>query len=307
MVGNGLMLNILITGIAGQLGNRLSKILTEKDIEHRGIDRDSNYKTDVPYLCKDLLEVSNKELSEFIKPVTHIIHFADVINDSKDFENDLEKQFKNCCIGTIKLLNCLHSNIEHFSFASSYSVYGIPKELPLTEKTIPSPQNIYSFSKLSTEKYLTLFGEQNNLPISILRISSVYGPGTKKKNYNRAVPIMIESVLDNKSPYICGEGKTFRDYIYIDDCINATMVSTLLQANGIFNIASGIKTTTKDIVDTIISNSDKDIVVEKKSEKKNEWSAVCDISRMKNKLNYTPKFSIKDGLKLTYEWHRGER
>ena len=72
-MGVGIMLNILITGIAGQLGNRLSELLKDRNIEHRGIGRCPDYKTDVPYLCKDLLEIDNKELKEFIKPVTHII------------------------------------------------------------------------------------------------------------------------------------------------------------------------------------------------------------------------------------------
>ena len=301
------MLNILITGIAGQLGNRLSELLKDRNIEHRGIGRCPDYKTDVPYLCKDLLEIDNKELKEFIKPVTHIIHFADVINDSRNFEEDLEKQFKNCCIGTIKLLNCLHSDIEHFSFASSYSVYGSPQSLPLSEKSDVHPENIYSFSKLSTENYLKSFRLINDIPISILRISSIYGPGTKKENYNRAIPIMIETVLDGNTPYVSNDGKTFRDYMYIDDCINATMIASLLKADGIFNIASGVGTTIKELADNIISISELDCELECRYDMELEWDSVCDISKMKSQLNYIPTYSISEGLRLTYNWHKENR
>ena len=300
-------MNILITGIAGQLGNRLSEILVEMGIEHRGISRSLDYKTNVSYLCKDLLEIDNEELSEFIKPVSHVIHFADVINASRNFERDLEKQFKNCCLGTIKLLNCLHSNIEHFSFASSYSVYGKPKELPITEETTPHPENIYSFSKLSTENYLTLFRSMNDIPVSILRIASIYGPGPKRDNYSRSVPNMIETVLDGKSPYVCGDGTTFRDYMYIDDCINAIISASRLKADDIFNIASGIGTTIKELADNIIHISGIDYALEHRHDLEIEWDSVCDISKMKNELKYEPKFSISDGLELTYEWHKKNR
>ena len=79
-------MEILITGMAGQLGNRLSEILSNRGIKHRGLDRCREYKTDVPYLCKDLLEVDKDEFLDFIDPVTHVVHFADVINDSKNFD-----------------------------------------------------------------------------------------------------------------------------------------------------------------------------------------------------------------------------
>tara|TARA_R110002020_G_scaffold78557_2_gene197468 strand:- start:75 stop:998 length:924 start_codon:yes stop_codon:yes gene_type:complete len=300
-------MNILITGISGQLGNRLSEILTERGINHRGISRSLDYKTDVPHLCKDLLEIDNEELAEFIKPVTHVIHLADVISESRDFERDLEKQFKNCCLGTIKLLNCLHSNIEHFSFASSYSVYGSPRELPITEQTVLHPENVYSFCKLSTENYLTLFRSMNNIPMAILRIASIYGPGPKKENYSRSVPNMIETVLGGDPPYVCGEGATFRDYMYIDDCINATINASMLKADGIFNIASGVGTTIKELAENIIQISGIQCVLEHRYDAELEWDSVCDIGKMKTGLEYEPKFSIRDGLKLTYEWHKKNR
>ena len=120
------MLNILITGIAGQLGNRLSELLKDRNIEHRGIGRCPDYKTDVPYLCKVLLEIDNKELKEFIKPVTHIIHFADVINDSRNFEEDLE---------TLIVVDPKNSNSVLFSFkftilAEMKFIFGEPMNPP---------------------------------------------------------------------------------------------------------------------------------------------------------------------------------
>jgi nucleoside-diphosphate-sugar epimerase len=295
-------MKILITGIAGQLGNRISEILKCYGIDHVGISRTKTYNTDVPYLCADLSDLTLNQIAEFAKDVTHVIHFADVIDDSIDFINKLEGQFHNCCINTIKLIEAL-PNIKHFSFASSVAVYGTPLELPITENTTPSPQNIYGLTKLMTEQYLNLIRTKKELPISILRIGSIYGPGPKNINQYRAVPNIINTVLKNKDPYVVKSGNTYRDYMYIDDCVNATINATLLSMDGVFNIASGVGTSIKTIAETIINISNKPLNISYRHDLPEEWSAVCNIDKMINLLNYTPKFSLYEGLQLTFEWH----
>ena len=297
-------MKILITGIAGQLGNRLSELLVERGISHKGISRSKNYtpKEGVSYLDIDLSDIEPLHLKVWIADITHVIHFADIISDSTDYENDLLDQFQNCCINTIKLINCLPNNIEHFSFGSSVAVYGTPKQLPITELTEPMPQNIYGYTKLITEIYLKNI--KCNFPISILRIGSIYGPGPKNINQYRAIPNIINTVLKDKNPYVVADGLTFRDYMYIDDCLNACINASIQKANGIFNIATGKGTSIKEIADTIINISEKDLTLEHDYKKQVEWSAVCDVSRMERELNYLPKFDIQTGLSLTYKWHK---
>ena len=118
---------------------------------------------------------------------------------------------------------------------------------------------------------------------------------------------MIETVLDGNTPYVNNDGKTFRDYMYIDDCINATMIASLLKADGIFNIASGVGTTIKELADNIISISELDCELECRYDMELEWDSVCDISKMKSQLNYIPTYSISEGLRLTYNWHKENR
>tara|TARA_R110001592_G_scaffold10504_7_gene54376 strand:- start:5153 stop:6064 length:912 start_codon:yes stop_codon:yes gene_type:complete len=297
-------MKILITGIAGQLGNRLSELLIERGISHKGISRSKTYVPNegVSYYDMDLSDIETLHLKIWLSDITHVIHFADVISDSTDYENDLLDQFQNCCINTIKLINCLPDTIEHFSFGSSVAVYGTPTQLPILESTETIPQNIYGYTKLVTEIYLKSI--KCNFPISILRIGSIYGPGPKNINQYRAVPNIINTVLQNKNPYVVADGATYRDYMYIDDCLNACINASLKKASGIFNIATGKGTSIKEIADTVISISKKDLTLEHDFEKDIEWSAVCDVTKMKNELNYQPKFSIDSGLSLTYKWHK---
>tara|TARA_R100001377_G_C3154639_1_gene97530 strand:- start:195 stop:830 length:636 start_codon:yes stop_codon:yes gene_type:complete len=205
-------------------------------------------------------------------------------------------------MNTIKLVNCLPDTIEHFSFGSSVAVYGTPDQLPITESTETIPQNIYGYTKLVTEIYLKSI--KSDFPVSILRIGSIYGPGPKNINQYRAVPNIINTVLNNKNPYVVADGATYRDYMYIDDCLNACINASTQKASGIFNIATGKGTSIKEIADTVISISEKDLVLEHDYEKELEWSAVCDVTKMQEELNYLPKFDIKTGLSITYKWHK---
>lgn len=299
--------NILITGIAGQIGSRLSSKLTEMGLEHMGIDREE-YTGSAKFMRCDLTTADENDLNEFVGQATHIIHLADEINDTQNFESEFLDQVKNCCYGTMRLLNSANSNLRHFSFASSYSVYGTPTSVPLIEhSSIPNPENVYSFSKLISENYLSMYNKNNNIPIAILRISSVYGPGAKRKNFNRSIPNMIETVLNGRSPYVVGSGMTYRDYLFLDDCVNAIYNSSVNLVHGVYNIASGSPTSTKEIAQSIVSISGKDIDIEYKKENKPTWSAVCDITKMQSDIDYFPVWSLFDGLLKTYEWHKGLR
>ena len=297
-------MKILITGISGQLGNRLSELLSQKSIPHIGISKDVEYTPHygVKYICSDINDIPSAELKLELIDVTHVIHLADIISDSIDYEYELMHQFQNCCINTIKLINCLPKTIEHFSFASSVAVYGTPTTLPITELTTPCPQNIYGYSKLVTEIYLKSI--KVDYPISILRIGSIYGPGPKNINQYRAVPNIINTVLKNQHPYVVGDGSTFRDYMYIDDCLNACINATLLKVDGIVNVASGTGTSIKEIADIIINISKKDLTLKHDYKIKKEWSAVCDTTKQKEILKFIPLFSIHNGLDLTYKWHK---
>jgi len=296
-------MNILITGISGQIGSRLSGLLKKNGVPHFGISRDSDRLPEVKCIEADLSKITTNELKQNCQNISHVIYLADVINDSADFNNDLDCQFQNCCLNTIKLTSCLPNTIKHFSFASSYSVYGFPEGAILSEKSEINPQNVYSFTKLATEHYLNFFRKKINIPVSILRIASVYGPNPKKENQYRSIPNIINTVIRNENPYVTGSGKTYRDYTYIDDCASAIINASLLNADGVFNIGSGRKTSILEIAEEVVNISGKKLHIEHRYAEDEQSSCVCDISKMKNELNYSPKFSIKDGLKLTYDWH----
>lgn len=133
----------------------------------------------------------------------------------------------------------------------------------------------------------------------ILRLASVYGPG---EIIDRAIPNFINSVINNKSPIIYGDGSDKRDYLYIEDAAEAILCALKCFRYGTYNIASGRPYTIKQIADIIIKISGKNLkpIFKKRKKQKNDF--VFDISNSR-KLGFVPKTHIIYGLKKEMVWH----
>jgi nucleoside-diphosphate-sugar epimerase len=291
-------MNILVTGIAGQIGRRLSEILTRNGILHCGIDI-IPYETEIPYLETDLIYSDTKtRLKEFLEPVTHVVHLAARMSNTTEFHKGLEEQFRISVLGTLNLLEVLPEQLEHFLFASSMTVFGKPVKNPVDETHSVSPQNLYALGKLAAERYLFLFCKT---PLAILRYSSVYGPGSIT---NRAVPNMIERALDGFPPNISGSGKTFRDYIYIDDVCDITMEACKRKASGLFNIGSGVKTNVSQLANKIMQATGLEGEPVYHYDKQDGYSIYFAIDKMKQEIGTTSMIDLTEGLSRTVNWHK---
>ena len=293
-------MNILITGIAGQIGSRLSEILQQKSISHRGIDF-APCKTPGPFMQADLTKGDNGEdLRNFLAPVTHVIHLAGKISETTNFRTGLTEQFNVSVLSTLNLLEALPRTIQHISFSSSMVVYGCPEKNPVEETAALKPRNLYAWGKIAAEKYLSFYAKEIKIPIAMLRYSSVYGPG---RITSRAIPNMIENSLNKEAPVINGTGKTTRDYVYIDDVSHATILATMSAASGNYNIGSGTGTSIKDLAEYIVNLTD---LSSRPSYNKNltdGYSLYYDINKAAGQLKYNPKVDLVTGLKKTIDWH----
>ena len=289
----------LITGISGQIGSRLSEVLTDLGIEHLGIDVATS-DTTVPFLRADLsCKADEGKIRNFISGVTHVFHLSGTIYDDNNFHSALLKQFQGGAMATTRLLGLLPPETEHICFASSMMVYGAPLRTPVYEGDILNPVNCYALDKIASEQYLKLFCKQKSISCAILRYSSIYGPG---KISSRAIPNMIESVLAEKAPYVINAGSTYRDYMYIDDAVNATVAASTLCATGTFNIGTGVATKTRDLANKIINILNSNLVVENRDGLE-DYSFVYSIEKMESELDYSPRVSIDTGLREKIKWH----
>lgn len=211
--------------------------------------------------------------------------------------------------GTLNLLMA-SMNIDYTIFINtgSSSEYGF-KNKPMNEKDILEPTSFYAATKASATLLCQVFARELKRPIVTLRPFSVYGPYEKK---DRFIPTIIKAVIENK-PISLTSGKQRRDFIYIDDVIDAyikVIKNGKSLAGQILNIGTGKQYTNNDVVKTLFKAVGKTVSVKKGAFPKRLWDTpywVANISKTNKLLKWKPQFSLEEGLKKTYSWYKNEK
>lgn len=212
----------------------------------------------------------------------------------------IRRIFRTNIAGTVGLLEALKDKLKDVCLASTLEVYGIPRALPIKEDTAVDPVSIYGASKLAAERCVSIFCREHNIPFTILRLSSVYGPG---EDFDRALPNFIKQALKNKPLAVYGDGSDKRDYIYVDDAAEALLkASGCGLRSGLINIASGESISIKELAGRIISLCGSRSKIELKERRKPRYDIVFDISRMKRLLKFSPRTSLSEGLLREIAW-----
>jgi UDP-glucose 4-epimerase len=190
------------------------------------------------------------------------------------------------------------AEVKKLVFVSGYVVYGLPEYLPLDERHPTNPIDIYGVSKLAAERYLqVLCNLKPILELVILRLASVYGPGQIARGL---IPNLIRAALDNSEVVINAAGKEKRDYLFIDDAINALILSLNDDAMGVFNIGSN-KSVSANQIKEIIENLSGRPLKSRYLKKKGLISEVVLSNKLAQRhLGFKPAVAIKEGLGLAY-------
>lgn len=302
-------MNILIIGGLGYIGSNIALHL-HNEYNITIISRSNSIPVYlIPVLDKIKIiydDFSSENVLNNILPLNDIvIHAAgttvpenSVANPVYDIESNVVK--------TIKLLQaCTKNNISKFIFLSSGGViYGnTTQNKPIKETHPTNPISSYGITKLITEKYIQLYHQLNNLPYLIFRISNVYGPFQNFKNNQGVITNWIEHVKQNKNIEIWGNENITRDYIYINDLMNAFKTGVSNNITGIFNISTGVGTSLIELAKTILDISENKVeIIKKNIERKFDVEYnVLDNSLFCNRCNWKPEISIQQGIKKIYE------
>ena len=179
-------------------------------------------------------------------------------------------------------------------FASSTQVYCLRKSGDKISETSPlQPESIYGISKKSAEDLIRISG----LPNTILRLANVYGPGCRP-NYNSVVATLCQRARKNLPLQINGKGSQGRDFIYIDDVVQAFLLAGFngkSRERKVYNVSSGRITTLKKIINTI-KQIEKGIKVEFNVEGEDRLSYCCDSMRFKRDFGWKPRTSLSQGI-----------
>ena len=205
-------------------------------------------------------------------------------------------------VGTSNLLNAsICEGVGKFVFISSCAVYGEPVYLPVDEAHPTNPISPYAESKLISEQECLRLSNEHKIESVVVRFFNVYGPKQGLNDYSGVIIKFIDRIKQKLPLTIFGDGSQTRDFVFVQDIANALLLASQNEkANGqIFNIATGKATTIKFLAETLLqltdSNAELQFATERSGDIKHSYA---NISKANNLLGYTPRFSLKKGLKI---------
>jgi UDP-glucose 4-epimerase len=204
--------------------------------------------------------------------------------------------------GTVSLVEAIRDvGVKRVVFASSATVYGPQKVQPVREDCWPHPLVPYAVSKLAAEYYIFALGELNNIETVALRIFNAYGPGQRvPPAHAPVVPLFVKNVLSSASVVVHGDGSQTRDFIYIDDVVDALIAAAAAPGVNrmILNVGSGSETSIQQLIATVsqVTRRRPDVITNPQQSGGSD-RLVADLTRARQLLGYQPKVSLKEGLR----------
>ena len=301
-------MRFLITGAAGFLGAPLANSLISAG--HRVVGLDDLSTGDPDRLSPEVHLVrgdinDRPKLWTLLQEVDCVYHLAArvIVPESVLYPRDYNQVNVG---GTVTLMEAMRDvGVRRVVFISSGTIYGNQKTQPVRESNRPNPRSPYAVSKLSAEYYIRSIGDLWGIETVCLRVFNAYGPGQRLPPTNAPViPYCIRQALDNGTIVVHGDGSQTRDYVYIDDVVEAMVASaTLPDINRlIINVGSGKETSVTDVIRQVVEITDaKPEIVMNQTHDSGPSRMCADLGIARKKLSYTPKVSLKEGLKRTIE------
>jgi UDP-glucose 4-epimerase len=243
-----------------------------------------------------------------VKDVDYVIHQAALASVPRSIDDPTASNQVNAQ-GTLNLLEAAHRHsAKRFVYASSSSVYGDSEVLPKVETMTPNPMSPYAVSKLCGEWYCGVFSGIFGLPTVSLRYFNVFGPRQDPNSqYSAVIPLFMKYLIDGRAPTIYGDGEQSRDFTYIDNVVNANLLSCASDIPGarVYNVACGERFTLNFLYEKIKNILDVDIDPSfgppRQGDVKHSQAA---IETIEADLGYRSGVGFEDGLNRTAQWYR---
>ncbi|TRZ97581.1 MAG: SDR family oxidoreductase [Nitrospiraceae bacterium] len=303
-------MKILVTGGAGFIGSHIVDRLVQEGYgvvvadnlatgKRRNINRAANfYRADIR--SRWLERVFRRERPAI---VCHHAAQMDVRRSVQDPMFDAETNI----LGTLNVLRyAIKYGVRKFIFASSGgAVYGEPEKLPVSESHPTRPMSPYGISKAVGDEYLRYFYDADGMEYVSLRYANVFGPRQDPYGEAGVVAIFTQKMLQGEQPIINGNGRQTRDFVYVDDVVEANIAALGKEAHGIYNVGTGQETTINELFSLLAGFINPSVrEVHGPAKKGEQLKIALDSSRIHRELDWEPKVSLKDGLARTVDYYR---
>jgi len=297
-------MNFLVTGAAGFLGSALANRLAREGHQVRGIDDLSAgdpERLDPGVLFSRGDIVDRPKLWSMLQEVDCVYHLAARVVVPESVLYPREYNSTNVG-GTVSVMEAMRDvGVKRVVFASSGAVYGDQRKVPLPESLTPDPRSPYAVSKLAAEYYVRTIGALWGIETVVLRVFNAYGPGQPlPAAHPPVVPHFLRQAIRGGSMVLHGNGEQTRDFVYVDDVVEAMVAAATAPSIDrlTINIGSGVETSLRTLAQQVleVSNSAAEWIL-REDQDPGPSRMAADIRLARSKLGYKPHITLQDGLR----------
>ena len=313
---------ILVTGGAGFIGSHLVDRLLNEGFEVTVIDnlatghlkniKHKQRRKELHFMRGDVRDFN--AVRNAVKDVDAVFHEAAIVDVALSIEDPILTNEVNVT-GTLNILKASSDlGVKRFVYASSAAVYGPTLKPQKREDETLNPTSPYGVSKLAAENYVRLFNHLYGMETVSLRYFNVYGPRQSfniRSAYGGVIALCVNRLMRNIPPIIYGDGEQTRDFVYVQDVVEANMLAlnTKDAVGETFNIGSGTSTSINQIAELLkeITHKENSHNIYSDPRPGDIRHGYADISKARKLLAYSPKFSITEGLTQLVNWYAKNR
>lgn len=309
---------ILVTGGAGFIGSNVTQYLLEHGAKVRVFDnlatgnldnlKEFQSNPNFEFLEGDLRHPSDCE--QAAREIDAVCHQAAIGSVPRSIKDPITTNDVNIGGFVNMLTTAKNAGIKRFVYASSSSVYGDEPNLPKKEERIGNPLSPYAVTKYTNEVYANVFSRCYAMELIGLRYFNVFGPKQDPYGeYAAVMPLFIKALLEDKAPYVNGDGEQSRDLTFVHNAVQANILglttNNTAAFNQAYNVAYGERFTINQMYEAIRIALKKEIkAIHREPRAGDIRDSLADISKAKNLLNYAPQYSFEQGLPLTIEYFK---
>ena len=306
---------VLVTGGAGFVGGAVVRRLVEQGARVTVLDdlftgRLETLPTSVQFVEGSVTDQAL--VRELVADASVVFHMAarNIIASTKNPRDDFETNIG----GTLNVLMAAREfRPDRVVYTGSTSIYGNPRTIPINEDDPPVLLSPYAASKLGGENYCSAFYESYGLAVSVVRYSNVYGEGQRPDNpYCGVISKFFASAMAGEPIMIHGDGEQTRDFTYVDDAVEATLLAAIQpRAEGeVFNVGTGIEMSVNALAAGIAAALGREVEIRHidRRDIDNIRRRVVNIEKARRMLRWSPQVTLQHGLDRTATWlfHEGQ-
>ncbi len=305
----------LVTGAAGFIGSHLTKRLLSQGCQVFATDNlATGSRSNIPNGCQFIeLDLSRPDFVKRLpsQQFDFVCHLAAQSSGPASAQMPHADLQANASSTLLLSRWCIQNAIKRFVYASSMAIYGNQEKLPANEESVCKPISYYGISKLTSENMLRI-AQSEGLESTCFRMFSVYGPGQNLANRKQGMlSIFLAYLLEGVPVPVTGTLDRFRDFVYIEDVIDAWISALKMPRTPrlAYNLGSGEPTAVKKLLRLLISAlglpADHEILAQENSAS-DQFGLYADINAAREDLEWTPQTKFSDGITKMVEWAKTE-